>query len=193
MSSKHQVLLAVEQMEDRCTPSAVLADARTHMPLDWDGSNAAQVRSREDAPDMKSAARVRAPRGHVIPIFMNFSCFGDATTMKASAEGTGVLGPWTAEGRLDSVRIDPVADRGDFRGAITVVTANGDQLFVSFTTQWRLSTGKGTETIRVTGGTGQYAGAIGHGIAACTITFDPATSTIRCNCVGVGFLILPRR
>jgi hypothetical protein len=96
-------------------------------------------------------------------------------------------------GRLDSARIDPAADQGEFRGAITVVTANGDQLFVSFTTQWRLSTGKGTETITVTGGTGRYAGASGHGIAACTITFDSATSTIRCNCVGAAFLILPRR
>lgn len=174
--------LGLEQLEDRCTPSAVFGDPRVHVP------------ARYDASTTTAPASVRAPRQQVVPILMSFHCFGDATTMKASAEGVGTyLGRWTAQGRLDSARIDPAADRGEFRGAITVVTTNGDKLFVSFTTKWRLSTGKGTETITVTGGTGRYAGASGYGIAACTITADPATSTIRCNCTGVGYLILPRR
>jgi hypothetical protein len=48
--------------------------------------------------------------------------------------------------------------------------------------------------ITVTGGTGQFAGASGFGIASCTITQDPdSPTTFRCNCKGAGVLFLGRR
>jgi hypothetical protein len=79
-ASAHRAHLQLESLEDRCTPSSLLAEAWTQMPIDQDGSSAAQVRSREDAPDIKSAARVRASQQQVVPIFTTFRCFGDATT-----------------------------------------------------------------------------------------------------------------
>jgi hypothetical protein len=82
-------------------------------------------------------------------------------------------GPWTAQGHIDSAQVDPVADRAAITGTITVVTANGDQLFVSFSSSWQLSTGMGEELITITSGTGRFAGASGSGSLNCQITADP--------------------
>lgn len=84
------------------------------------------------------------------------------------------------------------AKRGASSGTGTIVAANGDQLFYSFTTSWRLSTGKGTHSLSITGGTGQFAGASGGGSGRCTITADPASPSIyHCQSTGSGGLILP--
>jgi len=80
-------------------------------------------------------------------------------TVRSTGFGTGGLGHYTALGHIDNTVIDLVADRAEYSGTFTVVTANGDLVFLSFTTSWQLSTGQGTHAITVTGGTGRFAGA----------------------------------
>jgi hypothetical protein len=175
---KNRTRLAVEQMEDRCTPSALGGGLADHFPAQHAGPRAA-------------VSSVRATHEHAVPIKLAYQCFGDISSSTASVTGFGtVLGHWTGQGQIDNAVVDPVADRAEISGTITVVTANGDQLFVSFTASWQLSTGEGTESINVTGGTGRFAGASGGGSLDCTITGDPALQTFSCDCKGNGTLIL---
>jgi hypothetical protein len=79
-----------------------------------------------------------------------------------------------------------------YSGTGTLTTAQGDQIFYSFTTSWQLSTGVGTHFITATGGTGRFAGASGSGTSDCTITPDPTSPFIYfCHTEGSGTLILP--
>jgi hypothetical protein len=115
--------------------------------------------------------------------------------LTASATGVAApLGAFSGQGRIDraSIHIDRCADRGEYSGTYTVVNANGDQLFCSFTTSWRLSTGKGRHSINFIGGTGLLAGASGHASLKTIITADAASpSKLMCNSSGSGVLILP--
>jgi hypothetical protein len=129
---------------------------------------------------------------------MDFQCSVDLSTGTVSSTGssTGLgssdLVHWTALGHADNVDINLARDRGVYSGTGTLVTATGDQLFYSFTTSWRLSTGKGWHSFTFTGGTGQFAGASGRGFAVCTITADPASpSMFHCQSHGNCILILP--
>ena len=130
--------------------------------------------------------------GHAIPIKVAFQCSVDigSGAISSAGFGTGGLGHWTSEEDIDNVVIDPVADQGLYSGTGALVTGDGELLFFSFTTSWRLSTGEGTHSLTVTGGTGRFAGASGSGTLDCTITFDPATQTGTCHGEGSGTLIL---
>jgi hypothetical protein len=177
-AGKNAVRLAVEQMEDRCTPSALAGGLAGQFSAQHGGPHAA-------------VSSVRATHEHAVPIKLAYHCFGDIGTSETTVSGFAtLLGHWTAQGHIDDSVIDPVADRAAISGTITVVTANGDQLFVSFSSSWQLSTGKGEESFSVTGGTGRFAGASGSGSLDCIITGDPALQTFTCDCQGSGTLIL---
>jgi hypothetical protein len=88
--------------------------------------------------------------------------------------------------------IDPVHDRGVYSGTGTLTTAQGDQVFYTFTTSWQLSTGIGTHFVTVTGGTGRFVGISGSGTSNCTITPDPASPFMYlCHTEGSGTMFLP--
>jgi hypothetical protein len=178
-AGKNRVRLAVEQMEDRCTPSALGGGLAAPSPAHHGGPHAA------------AAARVRAAHGHAVPVKVAFRCSVDISSGTVSTTGTGSLGLYTFLGHMDSSRIDPVADLGVYSGTGTAVTARGGRVFFSFTTSWQLSTGRGTHFLIATGGTGRFAGASGSGSVDCTITADPASpTTFRCKSKGSGTLFL---
>jgi hypothetical protein len=173
--------LQLEHLEDRCTPSTLLNDPWVDLP------------THHGSPHVAAAASANAT--HAVPIKLAIQCSADINTGIATVTGFGtILGPWTAQGHIDSAQVDPVADRAAITGTVTVVTANGDQLFVSFSSSWQLSTGKGEELITITGGTGRFAGASGSGSLECQITADPSSPfKFSCNCEGSGDLILAHR
>src|SRR5262249_3172996 len=148
-AAKNRVRLNVEHLEDRCTPSAMGGGVADHFSAQSGGPQAA------------AAARDHAPKVHAIPFQLTFVCTANLSALTASATGFGTLGAFTGQGSIDSasINIDQDADRGEYSGTYTVFTPNGDQVFVSFTTSWRLSTGNGKHAITVIGGTGQFAGA----------------------------------
>jgi hypothetical protein len=92
---------------------------------------------------------------------------------------------------MDSLSIDPAKDLGVYSGTGTMTTANGDQVFYTFTTSWQLSTGIGTHTVIVTGGTGRFAGATGSGTSDCIITPTASPFIYDCQSTGSGTVILP--
>jgi probable HAF family extracellular repeat protein len=144
-------------------------------------------------PALAAALTASTPHEHAITGESFFRCSVDLNTMTVSSTGfsTGA-GHWTALGHMNSLSIDPAADRGVYTGTGAITTANGDQVFYSFTTSWQLSTGVGTHVITVTGGTGRFAGASGTGTSDCIITPDPASPFIYfCRSTGSGTLILP--
>jgi hypothetical protein len=179
-AAKNRVRLAVEQMEDRCTPSALGAGLAAPSPAHPGGSHA------------EAAARVRAAHRHAVSFKVVFRCSVDFSTLTVSTTGfTPGAGRWTALGHIDKPVIDPAADLGVYSGTSTLVTPSGGRLFYSFTTSWQLSTGKGTHFLIATGGTGRFAGASGRGSVDCIITPDPASPTVfRCKSKGSGTLIL---
>jgi hypothetical protein len=137
---------------------------------------------------------LRAADTHAITGKTVFDCSVNIRTGTVSSTGfgTGGLGHFTFLGHMDSLSIDPVADRGVYSGTGTVTTAQGDQIFFTFTTSWQLSTGIGTHFITATGGTGRFVGASGSGLSDCTITPDPSSPFIYlCHTEGSGTLILP--
>jgi hypothetical protein len=179
---KNRVRLALEHLEDRCTPSAM------------GGGLAALSPALHSGPPAEAAALVRAADEHAIPIKVTFDCSVDISTGTVSSTGfgTGGLGHFTFLGHMDSLVIDPVADRGVYSGTGTGTTAQGDQVFFTFTTSWQLSTGIGTHFITATGGTGRFVGASGSGLSNCTITPDPTSPFIYfCHTEGSGTVILP--
>ncbi len=181
-AGKNRVRLAVEQMEDRCTPSNLGGGLAPPSPALHGG------------PQAEAAARVLAAQGLAFPVRVAFRCSVDfsSRTVSSTGFGTGGLGRWTALGHFNKLAIDPAHDRGVYRGIGTLVTARGDQLFYTFTTSWRLSTGKGTHSFTCLGGTGRFAGASGRGFSHCVITADPASpTTLRCHSWGSGSLVLP--
>jgi hypothetical protein len=181
-ASRNRTRLGLEQIEDRCTPSAVLDDFAGLLPAPRGGPHAV-------------AAHTRPAHEHAIPIKVIEQCSADISTGKASTTGFAtVLGRFTGEGRVTNAHVDQQADLATIRGTLTIVTARGDKLFVTFESTWKLSTGQGTESITVHGGTGRFAGASGGGTLDCKITQDPASPTkFNCQCVGSGTLILAHR
>jgi hypothetical protein len=174
---KNRVRLAVEHLEDRCTPSAMRGGLADFSPALQGGP-----------PALAAVLTAPTPHEHTITGESSFQCSVDIRSGTVSSTGfsTGV-GHWTALGHMDSLSIDPVADRGVYSGTGTLITANGDQVFYSFTTSWQLSTGVGTHLITVTGGTGRFAGASGSGFSNCIITPDPASPFIYfCQSTGSG-------
>jgi hypothetical protein len=179
---KNRVRLALEQLEDRCTPSAMGGGLAAPSPA-----------LQGEPPALTAALTAGTPQEHAITGESFFQCSVDLSTGTVSSTGfsTG-LGHWTALGHMDSLMIDPVTDRGVYSGTGTITTANGDQILYSFTTSWQLSTGVGTHVVTVTGGTGRFVGASGTGFSTCRITPDPASPFIYfCQSTGSGTLFLP--
>ena len=176
-AGKNRVRLALEQLEDRCTPSAM-------------GGGLAPPFLTQDGGPHAAVASGGATHQHAVPIKGTTNCVVDISSMTVSSSGfgTGGLGHYTALGHIETV--DLGADQAVYSGTFTVVTANRDLVFLKFTTSWQISTGQGTHVITVTGGTGRFAGASGDGIADCTITFDPVSQTGTCHSQGSGTLIL---
>src|SRR5262245_9639859 len=102
-AGKNRVRLAVERMEDRCTPSAVGGGLAAPSPAHHGGPHAA------------AAARVRAAHGQAVPIKVAFRCSVDLSSRTVSSTGfTNGLGHWTSLGHMDNLVID--ADRGEYSG-----------------------------------------------------------------------------
>jgi hypothetical protein len=181
-AGKYRVRLALEQLEDRCTPSAMGLGLANQFPAQPGG------------PTAEAAAQVGAADGHAIPIKGEFQCTVDLSTGTVSSIGfgTGGVGHWTAVGHMDHLVIDLAGDRGVYSGTGTLTTAQGEQIFYNFTTSWQLSTGKGTHLITITGGTGRFAGVSGSSVSDCIITADPTSSSIyHCQTQGSGILNFP--
>ena len=180
--AKNRVRLAVEHLEDRCTPSLLL------------GGFSADAPAPPGEPHADVAALARAADERAITFKTVFDCSVDIRSGTVSSTGfaTGGIGHFTSLGQMDSLVIDPVADRGVYSGTGTGTTAHGDQVFYSFTTSWQLSTGKGTHLITITGGTGRFAGVSGSSVSDCIITADPTSSSIyHCQTQGSGILNFP--
>jgi len=177
--AKNRVRLAVEHLDDHCTPSAVGGSLADHLPAPHGGPQVA----------VSSAGTTDV---HAIPIKGTTNCVVDISsgTVSSHGFGTGGLAHWTALGQIESAVIDLDADRAEYSGTFTVVAANGDLVFLAFTTSWQISTGQGTHFITVTGGTGRFAGASGRDTLDCTITYDPVSQTGTCHGEGSGTLIL---
>jgi hypothetical protein len=180
-AGKNRVRLGVEHLENRCTPS------------DLGGGVAALSLPHDGGPHPEAAASVRAAPGHAVPIKLAFESTVDINSgiISSAGFGTGGMSHWTSVKSIDSAVIDVLADRGEFSGTGTLTTHNGDQFFFSFTTAWQLSTGEGTHSITITGGTGRLAGVTGGGIGQCIITADLASQTFTCEGEGFGITIFP--
>jgi hypothetical protein len=181
--AKNRVRLAVELLEDRCTPSLL------------QGGFSADAPAPPGEPHADVAALARAADERAITFKAVFDCSVEIRSGTVSSTGfaTGGIGHFTSLGHMDShgLSIDPVADRGVYSGTGTLTTAQGDQVFYTFTTSWQLSTGVGTHFVTVTGGTGRFAGASGSGWSDCTITPGPSPFIYLCHTEGSGTLTLP--
>src|SRR5262245_49980063 len=116
-AGKNRVRLALQQMEDRCTPAALLGNPFTDLPPAPVGPQVAQIGKQSDRLDAAVAAPVRVNHAQVVPIKLAYQCSGDISTMTASAQGyASFLGNWTAEGRFNSVQVDRARDRATNSG-----------------------------------------------------------------------------
>jgi hypothetical protein len=178
-NSARRTRLQLECLEDRCTPSTLWADALPYASTSLRESPA-------------SAASLAAGARHdAVPINLS---------MHITAVGSGVLnltgnanhlGGFSGLGHIYNFIIDKASDRLAITGTATLVAANGDKLFLSFSVSLSLTTRQGEETFTVTGGTGRFTGASGSGSAACEAIWDPATpTTFECNGQGTGTLIV---
>jgi hypothetical protein len=167
--------LQVEYFEDRCTPSALVGDLSAH----------------SSAPPGKPPAALAADAlPHAVPINLSAHITADGSGVLTLTGNGSHLGRWTGQGVIDSIVIDPVAGRVAVSGTATIITANGDLLFVSISVSLDLTTRRGDETLTFTGGTGRFAGASGGAAGVCdNTTWDPATPlTFECDSQGSGTL-----
>jgi hypothetical protein len=178
-ASTHRARLQLERLEDRCTPSALLGDPSAH---------AAAPPGEPPAPEAALAADTLE---HAVPIELFAHITSDGSGV-LSLTGVGShLGRWTGHGIIDNVVIDPVADRVTISATVTLIAANGDQLFVSVSVSMNLTTRLAEETLTFTGGTGRFAGASGSASGVCDTTWDPASPlTFECNSQASGTLVL---
>jgi hypothetical protein len=73
---KNRVRLAVEHLEDRCTPSAL------------GGGLAAPFPAPQGGPHAEAAALVRAAPGHAVPFKATFQCSVDLSSGTVSSTGS---------------------------------------------------------------------------------------------------------
>jgi hypothetical protein len=177
--SSHRARLHLEPLEDRCTPSALLGHASAHE---------AALPGKPPAP---VAIRAADAGQHAVPIQMSAHIMVDSSGV-LNVTGVGShLGRWTGQGVIDSLVIDPVADRVTVQATATLIAANGDQLFLSIAVSMSLTTRLGEETVTFTGGTGRFAGASGSVTGVCETTWDPASSLpFECDSESSGTLVL---
>jgi len=178
-ASTHRARLQLEHLEDRCTPSILVGNPSAHVPTPPD-----------EAPALAAGLAANTPQ-HIVPIQLSAHITSDGSGV-LSLTGIGShLGRWTGQGVIDNLAIDAAADRIAISGTTTIIAANGDRLFASFSVSLSLTTRQGEETITFTGGTGWFAGASGSVSCVCNTNWDPASPlTFECNCQGSGNLVL---
>jgi hypothetical protein len=171
--------LQLEHLEDRCTPSALLGDPSVGAPAHF----------RE--PPAQAGALAPCSQQHGVPIQLSAHITSDGSGA-LNHSGTGShLGRWTGHGIIDSIVIDPAADRVAVSATATLIVANGDQLFASISVSINLTTRFAHETVMFTGGTGRFEGASGSVSAVCDTAWDPAMPlTFECNSQGHGVLFI---
>ncbi len=182
-ASTRRVRVQFEQLENRCTPSALLGGPSVHFLAPHSGPRAAP------------AAHLKANHGHAVPIKLYVHITADGSSMQLRGKGFGThLGHWTTKGHIDKIVSDAVADRMVGSGTATIVTAERAKLFVAVSVAWQKSAQLGEETITFTGGTGKFAGASGSASLHCRVTDDPTSPlTFMCNGNGTGTLVLAHR
>jgi hypothetical protein len=176
----------VEQLDGRCLPSA--------NPAATIGAGALVPAAVGSPP---AAANGGASEQPAVPIRLSTHISSDGSLALSLSGVGGHLGRWTGEGNLEDVDFD----LGSVSGTATLVAANGDQLFVTFSASWEPSTGGGEQpltgvgnvTVTFTGGTGRFAGATGGATEVCHVTGDPSTLTFECDSEGTGILVLAHR
>jgi hypothetical protein len=110
---------------------------------------------------------------HAVPIRLSTHITSDGS---GGLSRTGVgshLGRWTGQGSIENVVIDAVADRVAVSGTATMIAANGDQMFASFSASGKLTTGLGEVTVTFTGG------------APAGSPAPPAVPPIRSGCLSI--------
>ena len=180
-ASAHHARLQLEHLEARCTPSALPGS-----PPAPPGELPAL------AADLADGTQQHAVH---LPIMLSAHIKSDGTG-RLSLTGVGThLGSWTGEGIIKPPVMNTDANQITITvvGTATLTAANGAKLYVSISVLVDPTTGKGTETLHFTGGTGRFAGASGDAIGVCDdVTFDPASFTFECNSQASGTLVLPR-
>ena len=182
-AGKNRIRLSLEQLEDRCTPSATMANFSDDFPA---------LHRELDGP---TAEHVRDIDRHAVSITLSAHITSDGSGA-VSITGVGShLGHFTGQGLIHVVNIDLGADRVDLAGTATFTTKNGDKLFVSVTISFGISTHIGVEHITFTGGTGRFAGASGSATLNCQATgTDPTMHlAVVCDSQGSGTLVLDRQ
>src|SRR5262245_9839787 len=124
----HRARLHLERLEDRCTPSALLGDPPAHAAAPPGG------------PPAQAAALAAGPRQHAVPIHLSTPVTSDGSLALSLTGVGGHLGRLAGQGVVDNVVIDEGAGQIAASGTATFVAANGDQLFVSFSVSFNLTT-----------------------------------------------------
>jgi hypothetical protein len=174
-ASTRSARLKLEHLEDRCSPSALLGEPSALAPA---------------PPGEPPTALAAGTQQHAVPIQLSAHITSDGSGVLSLTGNGSHLGRWTGQGVIDSVVIDPVADRVAISVSATIIAANGDRLFVSISVSLSLTTRLGEETGTFTGGTGRFAGASGSVSLVCDTNWDPASPlTFECNGQGSGTLV----
>lgn len=171
-TSAHRARLRLELFEDRCTPSVLLGDSSARAPT-----------PRGEPP--ASVTTLAAATQHAVPIKLSAHIMSEGSGALNLLGVGSHLGRWTGQGVIDNFVVDAAADRIAASGTATLIAANGDQLFVSFSVSLDLTTRRGEEMLTFTGGTGRFAGASGSASLNCDVTLDPA-SPLTFECIGGG-------
>lgn len=161
----------LEQLDGRCLPSALVGDGPAH-------------------PEPPAAAALAAASQHVVPIRLSTHITSDGSERLIFSGVGGQLGLMTGEGSLDSLMIDKGAGEGTISGTATLIAANGDELFATFSGSWNLKSGVGEVAVTFTGGTGRFDGATGCASEVCHVSGDPTSPTFQCDSEGTGTLVL---
>jgi hypothetical protein len=163
----------VEQLDGRCLPSANPATTV---------GGAALVPA--------AAASANIPEQHAIPIRLSTHISSDGSVGLIYSGVGGQLGQMTGDGSLDSFVTDMNTGEGTISGTATLIAANGDELFATFSGSWDLKSGVGGVAVSFTGGTGRFAGATGFASEVCHVSGDPTSPTFQCDSDGTGTLVL---
>jgi hypothetical protein len=188
-AGQNRIRLGLEQLEDRCTPSATplnLAALFPVQPSELHGPTAVL------ACDSHTHTMSIKNQTHTMSIQLAVHVISDASGALSVRGHVSHLGHITAVGQIGQVNIDQAADRVNLAGTVTLTAKHGDQLFISFTDTFRLSTRMGVEEITFTGGTGRFTGATGGATLHCHAYGTNPTELLvfQCHSKGAGFLFV---
>src|SRR5262249_5455256 len=136
-TSTRRARLQLEHLEDRYTPGALLGGPSAHAPAP------------ASEPPALAAARAADARQHAVPISLSGHITSDGSGVVSLTGNGSHLGRWTGQGVIANV-VTESADQLAVNGSATIIAANGDRLFVSFSVSLNLKTGRGEETLSFT-------------------------------------------